>query len=39
MNNNEHYQNITMARDFQRHIKDGYIYDDIEMPVGLGGSG
>ena len=25
VNKNEHYQNITMESDFQRHIKDGYI--------------
>ena len=24
-----------MESDFQRHMKDGNNYDDIEMPVGM----
>ena len=39
VHNNEHHQNITMESDFQRHMKDGHNYDDIEMPVGMRGSG
>ena len=27
-----------MESDFQRHMKDGNNYDDIEMPVGMRGS-
>ena len=36
---NEYHQNITMESDFLRHMKDGNNYDDIEMPVGMRGSG
>ena len=39
LHNNKHHQNITMESDFQRHMKDGNNYDDIEMPVGMRGSG
>ena len=39
LHNNEHHQNITMESDFQRHMKDGNNCDDIEMPVGMRGSG
>ena len=28
-----------MESDFLRHMKDGNNYDDIEMPVGMRGSG
>ena len=38
-NNVNNRQNITMESYFQRHMKNGNNYDDIEMPVGMRGSG